>query len=309
VPRHLRRPPDNADGDVVIVMGMPGAGKTTAVQEFTERGYERLNRDEIGGSLADLLPRLDALITQGQRRVVLDNTYPTRKQRNEVIEAAWAQGVPTRCIWLATTVADAQINSIQRMIDVHGSLPSPEEIRQHGKSDTRYLGPEAQFRYERTLEPPTVDEGFVSVDSREFFRTPPVRNNRAVILDFDALRDAEVAAAARRHRDEGWIIFAHAWRPAIARGQSTTSDVSAELDAMRTTIGMDIDASCCPHDAGPPVCWCRKPIPGSVLEFAAKRDVALKRSIVVATSAADRTMGERLGATVVTAEDFVRSHG
>ena len=149
-----------------------------------------MNRDEIGGSLANLLPRLDALITQGQRRVVMDNTYPTRKQRNEVIEAAWSRGVPVRCIWLATTVADAQINSIQRMIDVHGRLPTPEEIRQHGKSDTRYLGPDAQFRFERSLEPPTIEEGFISVESREFVRAASVRPNRAVILDFDALRDA-----------------------------------------------------------------------------------------------------------------------
>ena len=306
VPRHTRRPPDAADGDVVVVMGMPGAGKTTAVQEFTDRGYERLNRDEIGGSLADLLPALDALIAQGQRQVVLDNTYPTRKQRNEVIEAAWARGVPVRCIWLTTTVADAQINCIQRMVDVHGSLPSPEEIRQRGKSDTRYLGPDAQFRYERTLEPPTMDEGFVSIESREFFRAASVHPHRAVILDFDALRHVAIRQTVLRHREEGWLVFAHAWRPNIARGQSTASDVAEEIEAMRAVLGVDVDVSVCPHDAGPPMCWCRKPIPGSVLEFASKRRVGLGRSIVVAMSAADRTMGERLGATVVSAEEFVR---
>jgi histidinol phosphatase-like enzyme len=53
----------------------------------------------------------------------------------------------------------------------------------------------------------------------------------------------------------------------------------------------------CPHDAGPPVCWCRKPIPGSLLEFTLRRGVALQRSIVVGGSAADRTMAERLGMT------------
>jgi histidinol phosphatase-like enzyme len=63
-------------------------------------------------------------------------------------------------------------------------------------------------------------------------------------------------------------------------------------------IGVEVDIACCPHDAGPPVCWCRKPIPGSVLEFASRRSVALTQSIVVAASAADRTMAERIGAGV-----------
>ena len=34
VPRHLRRPPNDADGDIVIVMGMPGAGKTTSMRRI-----------------------------------------------------------------------------------------------------------------------------------------------------------------------------------------------------------------------------------------------------------------------------------
>ena len=49
-------------------------------------------------------------------------------------------------------------------------LAAPEEIRERGKKDTRYLLPDAQFRYERTLEPPTVDEGFETVEAREFVR-------------------------------------------------------------------------------------------------------------------------------------------
>ena len=112
---------------------------------------------------------LDAGLSSGTRRWVLDNTYPSRRSRNEVIECAWQHGVPVRCVWVSTAVADAQINAIARMIEVHGSLPSPEVIRERGKDDPRYLGPDAQFRYERTVEPPVADEGFTgwrSVRSR-----------------------------------------------------------------------------------------------------------------------------------------------
>ena len=310
IPRAERRPRDDAEGDVVVVMGMPGAGKTAVACAMESAGYERLNRDVRGGSLADLVPRLDELLAAGQHRVVLDNTYPTRKARSEVIETAWQRGVPVRCIWLTTNVANAQINSIRRMLDVHGALPTPEEIRQLGKKDTRYLLPDAQFRYERTLEPPTLDEGFTSVEIREFVRAPDDADERALILDFDdligrgtaVLRVDDVAIdrtrrdTLARHGADGWLLFVHAWRPQVARDETTPLGVEACFARLRELIGVPVDVAYCPHDAGPPVCWCRKPIPGSVLEFASRRGVSLGRSIVVGASAADRTMAERIGA-------------
>ena len=187
VPRAQRRPPDETGGDVVIVMGMPGAGKTTAARELESAGYERINRDEMGGTLASLVPHLDQVLMEGKRRVVLDNTYPSRASRNEVIETAWRRGVRVRCVWLQTTVGDAQCNSIRRMIEVHGSLPAPEEIRERGKRDTRYLLPDAQFRYERTLEPPTTEEGFESVEPRAPSPRAATVQHRALILDLDHL--------------------------------------------------------------------------------------------------------------------------
>jgi histidinol phosphatase-like enzyme len=88
----------------------------------------------------------------------------------------------------------------------------------------------------------------------------------------------------------------HAWRPQLARGETSRETVDACFTRLRELLGVAVDDACCPHDAGPPVCWCRKPIPGSVLEFATRRGVALDRSIVVGASATDRTMAERVGA-------------
>ena len=309
VPRAERRPKISTSADVVLVMGMPGAGKTVLACTLESQGYARLNRDHVGGSLADLAPRIGELLDGGQQRVVLDNTYPTRKSRNQVIEAAWERGAQVRCVWLTTDVANAQINSIHRMIGVHGSLPTPEEIRQRGKKDTRYLLPDAQFRYERTLEPPAIDEGFTSVETREFVRAASHASERAIVLDFDDLmgRDAPALAAAdvmmdpsRRERlidrrAEGWRLFVHAWRPQAARNEIMLTTIDACFARLRELLG-DVDTAYCPHDAGPPMCWCRKPIPGSVLEFARRRDVDLSRSIVVGSSAADRTMAARIGA-------------
>jgi hypothetical protein len=123
----------------------------------------------------------------------------------------------------------------------------------------------------------------------------PDATARALILDYDELLGVPVDVVTR-YSAEGWMLFAHAWRPQVARGELVLSDVQAAFTELRCALGVEIDIACCPHDAGPPICWCRKPLPGSVLEFARRRNVDLTRSLVVGASVADRTMAERLGA-------------
>jgi aryl-alcohol dehydrogenase-like predicted oxidoreductase/adenylate kinase family enzyme len=303
VPRARRRPAAHNDGEVVVVMGMPGAGKTTIARQLEAEGYYRLNRDEMGGTLSDLVPRLEEALDAGQRRVVLDNTYPDRASRNEVIETAWRQGVIVRCVWLQTSLGNAQINVIRRMIEFHGSLPTPEEIRQRSKKDTRYLLPDAQFRYERTVEQPTIEEGFESVDVRSPETRTSFGEHRALLLDLDTLTGAGATSLLEkvaRHQSDEWLVFVHAWRPQVARGGLSVVSVEKEFSDLRQALGAEVHWAYCPHDAGPPVCWCRKPIPGPVIEFAIKEKVALDQSIVVGNAAADKTLAERVGASYET---------
>lgn len=322
-PRAMRRPAAGASGDVVLVMGMPGAGKSSVAREMEHAGYSRLNRDERGGSLTDLVAALDAGLSNGRKRWVLDNTYPSRKSRNEVIECAWKHGVPARCVHVTTSIADAQINAITRLIAVHGRLPTVEELRARGREDPRYLGPDAQFRYERSVEPPVLDEGFTAIDARSFRRQETTdATERAAVIEFDAvlcgniggdgpaLRADDVLLVGgrrellERFHDEGWLLFAHAWRPQIARGELSAADAEAAFARVRELAGVPITFAHCPHDAGPPICWCRKPLPGLILEFAMPRHVSLARSMYVGRAAADRTLAQRLGMTYVDVADW-----
>jgi histidinol phosphatase-like enzyme len=269
------------------------------------------------------VPELDAGLRDGRRRWVLDNTYPSRKSRNEVIETAWMHGVPVRCVWMTTSVADAQINAILRMIDIHGRLPTPEDIRARGKEDPRFFGPDAQFRYERSVEPPTVDEGFTEVEARPFVRRPSVGEARAIVLDYDDLVLGTTGAAdaanmdledltireerrpiLERYSRDGWLLFAHAWRPGVAAGRVTPTALLDQFARVQARLGVPIEIAYCPHEAGPPVCWCRKPLPGSILDFALRHHVALDRSMIVGHSVADRTLAERLGIAYHHTDDF-----
>ncbi len=41
-------------------------------------------------------------------------------------------GVPARCLWLDTPLAQAQVNLVERLLDRFGSLPSPDELKEGG---------------------------------------------------------------------------------------------------------------------------------------------------------------------------------
>ena len=83
-------------------MGVQGAGKTTLAAEWIARGYERLNRDERSGSMADLHRALEARLAAGVLRLVLDNTYTTRAGRQLALEAARRHRARVRAVWLET---------------------------------------------------------------------------------------------------------------------------------------------------------------------------------------------------------------
>jgi aryl-alcohol dehydrogenase-like predicted oxidoreductase len=313
VPRAKRRPRDDAEGDVVLLMGYPAAGKSTVARTYEEQGYRRLSRDAHGGRVADLVPVFEQGIVAGHRRWVVDNTSPSRAGRNLFIETAWRHGVPIRCVWVTTKKEEAQVNAVVRLVERYGHLPPPDELRVLNKRDPGAFGPAAQHRYERELEPPVVDEGFVRVDEHPFVRQPSVSEGRAVIIDADGTsgwigadgRRAEDDAALKvRPRDvlqgyvdDGWVILAIAWRPGAGPGTPLEASLLAWFAQLRERLGLPMQFGHCPHEAGPPICWCRKPLPGLAIAFAIQQGVNLARSIVVGHSAADKGLARRLGAS------------
>jgi histidinol phosphatase-like enzyme len=303
-------------------MGLPGSGKSTLARDLVGRGYERLNRDEAGGTLVALLPALDRLVAAGRRRVVLDNTYVSRAARGAVVERASALGLPVRCVWARTDLADAQLNAVWRMVTRYGRLLAPEELPAASKTDPGAFGPSVQHRYERELEPPDPAEGFSQVDVVPFQRRPnPAFANRAILFWYEGvLRRSRSGARApvspedvqvlpgrgetlRRCRDQGFALLGLSWQPEVSAGATSADAVAACFARTHEQLGTDLDALYCPHPAGPPICWCRKPLPGLGVLFIHRHRLDPSRCLYVG-EARDRAFAARLGFEFREAGDF-----
>ena len=159
--------------EIVLLMGIQGAGKSELVQSYVDRGYARLNRDLAGGKVDDLTGHLQQLLSQGQNRIVLDNTYPTRVSRAPVVRLAHAAGVPVRCRFLDTSIEDARINIVHRILDRYERLLGPSDMKELAKVDPNLPPPIAMQRWRDSLERPEWDEGFSAASKRVSRRVSP----------------------------------------------------------------------------------------------------------------------------------------
>jgi aryl-alcohol dehydrogenase-like predicted oxidoreductase len=283
--------PSGADAEIVMIMGIPGAGKTRLADAYVTRGYARLNRDERGGALRGLALELDGLLAAGARRVVLDNTYLTRAARSYVLDAAGRHGVRTRCVWLQTPLAQAQVNLVERLLARFGSLPTPEDLRAAGRREPGLLAPTQQMRALRELEPPSADEGFAAVEVIEFVRAPPPARGGAGAFVAAAALDRPGLKRTLSGLDPGAPHLIFDWRP------GASPDALVSLAAHLS--GRSVETAVCPHDPGPPRCWCRPPLPGLPLAFARAHGLNPARCTLAGTSPAHRTLAAALGTRYV----------
>jgi aryl-alcohol dehydrogenase-like predicted oxidoreductase/predicted kinase len=345
-----------AAGEIVLVMGLPAAGKSTVARSLAGQSYHRLNRDEAGGTLRDLVQEMDRAVASGVSRIVLDNTYVSRKSRAEVVRAAAARGIPVRCLWLTTDLESAQVNAATRIVTRYGRLPDEAELKTLAKRDPAAFPPGVLFRYQRELEPPHVSEGFSRIDTLAFERrsdasergdasqangasrrsgervrlsgsprgeAPRIRPlNRAVIVWCDNILlrsatgrrmpltpdDVEVpsdrGAVLRRLRDEGWRILGLSWLPEIAEEALSPADATAVFDRMRELLQVEIEIDWCPHAAGPPRCWCRKPLPGLGVLLIHRHQLDPARCVYVGSGPQDPGFARKLGFTYAPADEF-----
>ncbi|HSN98563.1 MAG TPA: aldo/keto reductase [Candidatus Nanopelagicales bacterium] len=319
--------PGEGPGDepeVVVIMGVQGAGKSSEVDRYVGRGYARLNRDQLGGNLEGLIPKLGEMLASGQRRVVLDNTYATRVSRYPVIRVAHAHGVPVRCRFMATPIDEAYANVVLRILDRYGKLLGPEELKELGKDDPNLPPPAAMAKWAASFEAPHVDEGFSAVEEIPFVRrVDPQFTGKGLLLDVDGtLRrtksgelfpcdpdDVELLPGRReileRWVGEGYTLFFVSNQSGVASGKLTKEAADAAFARTIELLGLPVaEVAYCPHPAFPVGCFCRKPLAGLGVHLIQRHRLAREHLIMVGDMDSDQDFARALGVRYVDAEDF-----
>lgn len=309
--------------EVVLVLGIPAAGKTSSVRPFVDRGFLRLNRDLVGGKLDDLLAPLDAALADGVAGVVLDNTYATRNSRAGVIRVAKTHGALVRVVWMQTSLEDAHYNAALRIVGKYGRLLDPDEIKRLGKTDPNTFPPVVQAQFARFFEPPTLAEGIDIVDEVPFVRQyDPAYTGKALLLDYDGTlrttksgapfprRPEDVVLLPRRsavlqgYIDDGYQLFGVSNQAGVALDQLSWDDAQACFARTNALLGLDIPVLFCPHLEGMPTCWCRKPLPGMGVLHIERHQLDVTQTIMVGDRDCDRRFAEGLGVQYQDAEEF-----
>lgn len=299
--------------EIVIVMGYNASGKTTLVEEFVEDGFFRINRDLIGGTLDQQADLAIGAMQNGHDKIVLDNTYANIKSRESIIKAAQQFGVPIRCVWLATSFEDAQLNACMRMLERTGKILMPEDFKGKYKNDPNLFPPVALFSYKKRFEKPTVTEGFSDVEKRPFVRKWDSKyKNKAILLDYDdTLRvctgpkkwpedPSEVDILPGRKEkltelvSQGYKLLGVSNQSAIAKGLPEKT-ARACFDRTNDLLGHQIEYKFCPHGSFPVACYCRKPQPGIGAWYIFKYQLNPAECIMVGDQTSDKTFAKRCG--------------
>lgn len=308
---------------VTMVVGYPASGKSTLTKSLVEKGAVSLNRDTEGGTIASLLPKMEALLKSG-KDVVLDNLFVNREVRKPFIEMAKKHGVDILCQWVDTSIEDAQFNVVQRAINLTGKFPTPEAIKE--AKHTNIFPPLVLFKYKKEFEAPTTEEGFVAVTRTKFVRKDdPTFTNKALIVDYDGtlrecingndkypLTESQIEIKAGRakvleeYKKKGYLLLGISNQSGVSKGELAHDKAVDLFNHTNKLLGVDIEFRFCPHQSAPLACYCRKPMPGVFVEFMMKHKLNRKECIFVGDMTTDKTFAARAGITYYDHMDFFK---
>jgi HAD superfamily hydrolase (TIGR01662 family) len=313
--------------EVVLLMGVQGAGKSEFVQQYVDKGYVRLNRDQAGGSLEDLVPLVGESLRAGKTRVVLDNTYPTRVSRYAVIRMAHAHRVPVRCRFLNTPLNEAYTNVVLRILERYGRLLGPDDLKELSKTDPNLPPPAAMARWAAGFERPALDEGFSVVEEIPFVRRPgPAGKIKGLLLDVDGTlrttRSGEIypkqpddvqLLPGRRETLQQWVedgyrLFFVSNQSGIASENVSREAVDACFQRTVELLGLPVEEiAVCPHPAFPAGCFCRKPLPGLGIYLKQRHHLSSEHLVMVGDMDSDAQFAAAVGAKYYPAEQFFKT--
>lgn len=308
---------------VTMIVGFPASGKSTLTNKFVASGAISLNRDAEGGSINDLLPKMERLL-QNNKDIVLDNTFPTEFIRKPFIDLAKKYKSDINCLIMGTSIEEAQYNVVQRMISITGKFLMPEEIKK--AKHTNIFPPTVLFKYKKEFQKPSIAEGFSNVEVIKFDRKDDLNfTNKALLLDYDGtLRECiggnlkfpvstdQIAVKPGRakilkaYEEKGYKLLGVSNQSGVAKGELTYDKATELFNHTNKLLGVDIEFQFCPHQSAPISCYCRKPMPGTFVSFMFKYKLSRKDCIFVGDMTTDKTFAARAGIQYVDQAEFFK---
>jgi HAD superfamily hydrolase (TIGR01662 family) len=318
--------------EIVIIMGIQAAGKSTLVDSYVSKGYTRMNRDDQGRTLAKLNKSVDLLLSMNVAKIVMDYTYGTIESRKEVIDLAKKNGCIVRCIWLTTKIEDAQYNASYRLLNKF--LLDTNKFKVHeilGPDCAKFVGKDqicipsvAQFAYRKQFEEPTLSEGFASLEKVDFKRQSSSYSNKAIILDYDGtlritksgkkypigVDDIKILPGRQeilqKYLAKGYKLLGVSNQSGIEKGDLSEQTAIACFNKTNQMLGFDIDVQYCPHHSFPIRCYCRKPLPGLGVYLIETHKLNAAQCIMVGDSTSDKTFASRSGFSYTPSSEFFK---
>lgn len=306
--------------ELVILVGLPAAGKSTIVEEYITKGYHIISRDILGGTLENVNKILFNDIKLFDK-IILDNTYMTKESRKEVISIGKQNSFKVTCIHLNTSVEDAQFNAVTRMIKTQGKLLNTDEYK--SVKDPHIFPPAALFKANKIFEAPDENEGFDEIKIIKFKRNSNGYTNKALLLDYDGTLRITIngndkypthkdqiqilpnrVEKLKEYQDKGYILLGVSNQSGVSKGILTYDEAKKCFDHTNKLLGLDIDVSFCPHSVPPIVCYCRKPGVGLGVEFIEKYKLDPLQCIMVGDLTSDKTFATRCGFKFIHTDKF-----
>jgi bifunctional polynucleotide phosphatase/kinase len=145
-------PIDNKNNEIILNVGYPGCGKSSYTSYIcnTFNNYKSVNQDTLK-TLAKCIKQCISYMKDGYN-IVVDNTNMTKGIRQKYIDISRQYNYKIRCFLYTTPIELCKHNNYYR----HFTLNAP-------------LVPSLVYnKFNKNYEPPTLDEGYNSIDNIPF---------------------------------------------------------------------------------------------------------------------------------------------
>jgi predicted kinase len=145
----LQKQDEEDNREVVVLVGLPGSGKSTVAERLVEKGYTRVNQDDLGSRNKYKGIMVEAI--KAGKKVIIDRVNFDRQQRQSWIDLAHKLGVVNvRCVWLKVDKDTCKTRVANRVN--HPTIKDAE------------TGNHVIDKFDKLFEEPSVAEGFINVE-------------------------------------------------------------------------------------------------------------------------------------------------